>query len=98
MHKRLIKQGPQEHFDFMQQCIESMSNRGQDEDNAQQICQLLWEEGEVDWAEFSAGEFQMKHESVVPRLALPGRGRNLFTRALTARTLASLQRRNVAAV
>jgi hypothetical protein len=98
MHKRLAKQG-QEHFDFIQQCVESLSNRGQDEDDALQICQLLWEEGQIDWEELSAGEFQMKHESLfkAPRIA-PSPGRNLFTRALTVRALASLHRQNVRAV
>ena len=32
-----------EKFDFMTQCVDDLSN-STDEDNAQQICELLWEE------------------------------------------------------
>ncbi len=41
-----LKQSPQERFDFMRQCIDSMTSDGlaEDENQAEEICQLLWEE------------------------------------------------------
>lgn len=50
----LLKQSPQEHFDFMRQCIESMTSEGSasDEQEAEMICELLWEEQDIDIGDF----------------------------------------------
>ena len=39
-----VKQSPSEHYIFMQDCVSQMVDEGSDPDEAQMICQLLWEE------------------------------------------------------
>jgi len=40
------KESPQEKFDFMEQCVDAMQSEGvcDDDDEARQICELLWEQ------------------------------------------------------
>ena len=40
---RVNKNDAGERFDFMSQCVDDLSS-DTDEDNAQQICELLWDE------------------------------------------------------
>ena len=41
----MITKDAQDRFDFMQQCIDDLTgNSGADDDEAEQICQMLWEE------------------------------------------------------
>ncbi len=48
-----LKQSPEDHFSFMQQCVEAMTVDGTagDENEAELICQLLWEE-QSEWDDF----------------------------------------------
>lgn len=46
--KRLLgqvnKDDAQDRYDFMEQCISDLSDSGADTDEAEQICQMLWDE------------------------------------------------------
>lgn len=48
---KIDKSDAQDKFTFMQQCISELMDQSEadDETDAEQICQLMWEEGDDSW-------------------------------------------------